>query len=170
MRYAIADPNEFLVITGACIKTVKITKSAWVWPLQKFQRFSVQPNDYELFLQYTTQEKYQISFPVVFTVGPDVRTPQAAEDDVAGPENDKVSPLAKYAILLAHKPNANGSQVQHLIRGIIEGETRALVLTMTLEEILTQQVTFKKTVSDNIQAKLNQFGLRVYNGEVKDLR
>jgi uncharacterized membrane protein YqiK len=41
---------------------------------------------------------------------------------------------------------------------------------MTLEEILTQQVNFKKTVSGNIQAKFDQFGLRVYNGEVKDLR
>jgi flotillin len=170
MRYAIADPNEFLAITGACIETVKITKRAWVWPFQRFQRFSVQPNDYELALQYTTQEKYQILFPVVFTVGPDVKTLPAAEDDIAGPENNKVSPLEKYAILLAHDANTDSSEVQNLIKGIIEGETRALVLTMTLGEILTQQVSFKKTVSDNIQAKLDQFGLRVYNGEVKDLR
>jgi flotillin len=82
MRYAIADPKEFLAITGACIETVKITKRASVWPFQSFQRFSVQPNDYELALQYKTQEKYQISFPVFFTVGPDVKTLPAAEDDM----------------------------------------------------------------------------------------
>jgi hypothetical protein len=35
MVYTIASPDEYLAITGAGIKTVKITKSAWVWPLQR---------------------------------------------------------------------------------------------------------------------------------------
>jgi flotillin len=35
MVYRIAHPDEYLAITGAMVDTVKITKSAWVWPLQR---------------------------------------------------------------------------------------------------------------------------------------
>jgi len=33
--YTIASPDEYLAITGAGVKTVKICKSAWVWPMQR---------------------------------------------------------------------------------------------------------------------------------------
>jgi hypothetical protein len=35
MVYTIASPDEYLAITGAGIKTLKIVKSAWVWPFQR---------------------------------------------------------------------------------------------------------------------------------------
>jgi hypothetical protein len=35
MVYTIASPDEYLAITGAGVKTLKITKSAWVWPFQR---------------------------------------------------------------------------------------------------------------------------------------
>jgi hypothetical protein len=46
MVYAIADANEYLVITGSGIEDVKITKKAWVWPFQRCSRISVLPDDY----------------------------------------------------------------------------------------------------------------------------
>ncbi|KAM5343246.1 hypothetical protein ACJ41O_014212 [Fusarium nematophilum] len=72
MAYRISAPDEYLAITGMGVKTVKITKAAWVWPLQSCTRFSVQPHDYAMDLQAMTKEKLQFSLPVVFTVGPDV--------------------------------------------------------------------------------------------------
>jgi flotillin len=72
MVYTIASPDEYLAITGAGIKTVKITKSAWIWPFQRCQRFCIQPRDYSLSLQAMSKEKLQFMLPVVFTVGPDV--------------------------------------------------------------------------------------------------
>lgn len=36
--YVIASPDEYLAITGAGVKSVKITKSAWVWPFQRVSR------------------------------------------------------------------------------------------------------------------------------------
>lgn len=35
MVYTVASPNEYLAVTGAGIKTVKIVKATWVWPFQR---------------------------------------------------------------------------------------------------------------------------------------
>ena len=51
MSYRIAAPDEYLAITGLHVKNVRITKAAWVWPLQRCYRFSVQPHDYAMNLQ-----------------------------------------------------------------------------------------------------------------------
>lgn len=35
MVYKVAKADEYLAITGMMVDTVKITKSAWIWPLQR---------------------------------------------------------------------------------------------------------------------------------------
>jgi flotillin len=47
MVYTIASPDEYLAITGAGIKTLKIVKSAWVWPFQRVSTFRTYPVDLE---------------------------------------------------------------------------------------------------------------------------
>lgn len=37
--YKVSAPDEYLAITGMGIATVKISKSALVWPFQRFIRF-----------------------------------------------------------------------------------------------------------------------------------
>jgi flotillin len=81
-----------------------------------------------------------------------------------------VSPLEKYAMFPTNAKNPNSSHVQSIVKGIIEGETRVLVTGMVIEGILADLTSFKKTLSNNIQAELDQFGLKVYNAEVKELR
>ncbi|PVH87734.1 putative Flotillin-like protein 1 [Cadophora sp. DSE1049] len=184
MGYVIASPDEYLAITGAGVKSLRIVKSAWVWPLQRCKRFSIQPNDYSMNLQAMTREKLQFLLPVVFTVGPDVnqRGANAGQAPVDGgrvedaPE-DHGDALMKYAMLLAEaETNSKGaanSTKQHLeniIKGIIEGETRVLVSSMTMEEIFAQRDEFKKKIFKNIQGELSQFGLKIYNANVKELR
>src|ERR1700712_2077034 len=125
MVYAIASPDEYLAITGAGIKTLKIVKAAWVWPFQRVrifaypwlvwnthefqcQRFSIQPHDYSMNLQAMTREKLQFLLPVVFTVGPDVnqrgaiagQSPRDTGNVDHNPE-DHGDALMKYAMLLA---------------------------------------------------------------------
>ena len=39
MSYRVSAPDEYLAITGAGVRTVKITKAAWVWPLQRCVKF-----------------------------------------------------------------------------------------------------------------------------------
>ncbi|KAH8816332.1 putative Flotillin-like protein 1 [Xylogone sp. PMI_703] len=182
MVYTIATPDEYLAITGAGIQTVKICKSAWVWPWQRCQRFSIQPQDYSMQLQAMTREKLQLILPVVFTVGPDVnnrgdharRSTQATDGGI--PE-DRGDALMKFAMLLAdtdikgQKSQENRKQhIESIVKGIIEGETRVLVSGLTMEEIFTEREEFKRRIFRNIQSELDQFGLKIYNANVKELR
>ncbi|KAK5992011.1 Flotillin-like protein 2 [Cladobotryum mycophilum] len=192
MSYRISAPDEYLAITGMGIRTVKITKAAWVWPFQRCTRFSVQPHDYAMDLQAMTKEKLQFSLPVVFTVGPDINQrgannryhphPTEAEsshdidhheEEVA--REDKGDALVKYAMLLAHSDTSDGKanqrvHVENIVKGIIEGETRVLVSGMTMEEIFTEREVFKRRIFRNIQSELQQFGLKIYNSNVKELK
>ncbi|KAI2467776.1 hypothetical protein F4781DRAFT_433004 [Annulohypoxylon bovei var. microspora] len=186
MSYKIASPDEYLAITGMNIKNVHITKAAWVLPFQRCTRFSVQPHDYAMNLQAMTKEKLQFLLPVVFTIGPDVnnrganaKVPRSDADSHAGQhehnhnnDEDRGDSLMKYAMLLAESTsNKNGPQhPENIVKGIIEGETRVLVSSMTMEEIFTEREEFKRRIFRNIQGELDQFGLKIYNANVKELK
>ena len=149
MRYAIADPSEYLAITGANVARVKITKKAIVYPLQRVLRISIRPFDLSLNLQAMTLEKLQFSLPAVFTIGP----------------YDEMASLEKYAGLLTDHGEATAtggvSHVQDIVRGIIEGETRVIVSSMTMEEIFKERQLFKQKIRQNVQSELDQFGLHM---------
>ncbi|KAI1439072.1 hypothetical protein GGR50DRAFT_690836 [Xylaria sp. CBS 124048] len=181
MPYKIAAPDEYLAITGMSIKNVRITKTAWVWPFQKCTRFSVQPHDYAMDLKAMTKEKLQFLLPVVFTIGPDVNA-RGANASLSGAESfideshahdeDRGDALLKYAMLLADSSDNDqrAHYLENIVKGIIEGETRVLVSSMTMEEIFTGREVFKKRIFQNIQGELSQFGLKIYNANVKELK
>lgn len=101
-----------------------------------------------------TQEKLMLIVPVVFTIGPE----------------DKPESLQKYASLLTGTSDGadqselassmdNRNNVRRIVKGIIEGETRVLVSTMTAEEVFTNRALFKANVTNNVQTELSKFGL-----------
>ncbi|KAI9753976.1 MAG: hypothetical protein M4579_004906 [Chaenotheca gracillima] len=175
MYYAIAEPNQYLAITGAGVNVegkIKIKKKAFVWPVQRCTRMSISPFDFSLHLQAMTIEKLQFALPAVFTIGPE----------------DTLPALRKYAALLTGDghgtsiakdhgkgkdhviaPTSNG-HVQDIVKGIIEGETRVIVSGMTMEQIFKDRQIFKEMVIQNVQRELDQFGLRIYNANVKELQ
>ncbi|KAH0542045.1 hypothetical protein FGG08_003510 [Glutinoglossum americanum] len=167
MWYHISEPNSYLAITGGGIETVRIVKKAFVMPWQKVAKISISPFDFSLSLQAMTIEKLQFSLPAVFTIGPD----------------DNREALEKYAVLLSGsadggapttksgKATSTGrSHVQDIVKGIIEGETRVIVSGMSMEEIFKERQIFKQKVIQNVQSELDQFGLRIYNANVKELQ
>jgi flotillin len=100
-----------------------------------------------------TREKLQFLLPVVFTVGPDVNQrgqlpghpPSQADSSLnhaSYPEEnqeDHGDALMKYAMLLADaeeskNPGGRSQHIENIVKGIIEGETRVLVSSMTMEE------------------------------------
>lgn len=116
-----------------------------------------------------TVEKLKFSLPAVFTIGP----------------ADNMESLQKYAVLLTGesdgRPTAPASQgavsvaagrnhVQDIVKGIIEGETRSIVSTMTMEELFRERKVFKDKVIQQVQSELAEFGLRIYNANVKELQ
>lgn len=146
--------------------------------MSQVQRFSIQPRDYELSLQAMTKEKLQLNIPVVFTIGPDVNrrgeNARRGEQPHEIESEDGGDALMKFSMLLAEGESRNAADPQDHLRkivvGIIEGETRVLVSSMSIEKIFTERESFKKDIFKNIQAELGQFGLRIYNANVKELK
>jgi flotillin len=175
MFYSISEPSEYLAITGAGIPNVRITKKAFVWPLQRVQRISITPFDFSLNLQAMTVEKLQFSLPAVFTIGPEynMEALQKYALLLTGPSrrggggaNGKGKAAAQSGAGTAASAgtgnNSGGrNHVQDIVKGIIEGETRVIVSSMTMEEIFKERQIFKRKVIQNVQSELDQFGLRM---------
>ncbi|KAL8935408.1 MAG: hypothetical protein Q9216_005441 [Gyalolechia sp. 2 TL-2023] len=80
-------------------------------------------------------EKLQFCLPAVFTIGP----------------ADNTESLCRYAKILTGKmanktkevTATSRNHVQDIVKGIIEGETRVIVSSMTMEEIFKEREVFK---------------------------
>ncbi|XP_059303508.1 flotillin-like protein 6 [Lycium ferocissimum] len=152
--YIVAGPSEMLAITGNGIKEIRLKKKHFLWPLQKCATLDISPVNYSFEVQAMSAEKLPFVLPAVFTIGPQLD------------ENNES--LIKYAQLVSsHDKNSN--HVKELVKGIIEGETRVLAASMTMEQIFKGTKEFKKEVFEKVQLELNQFGLYIYNANVKQL-
>lgn len=167
MWFHVSEPNSYLAVTGIGIEKVKIIKKCFVLPFQKVTKISITPFDFSMALQAMTSEKLQFALPAVFTIGPD----------------DTQEALCKYAVLLTGDSDGQmqtgtrggtvptgRNHVQDIVKGIIEGETRSIVSNMTMEELFNNRRLFKAQVIECVQKELDQFGLRIYNANVKELQ
>ncbi|KAL5706241.1 Flotillin-like protein 4 [Ranunculus cassubicifolius] len=151
--YRVANATEYLVITGWGIPDVKLAKKALILPFQSCSVFDVSPVNYTFEVQAMSAEKLPFILPAVFTIGP---------------QADSMESLLKYAKLLSpHDRQSNN--IKDLVQGVIEGETRVLAASMTMEEIFRGTKAFKKEVFDKVQLELDQFGLLIYNANIKQL-
>ncbi|KAL9439990.1 hypothetical protein AB3S75_018786 [Citrus x aurantiifolia] len=153
MYYKVAGASQFLAITGSGIDDVKLAKKAFIWPFQRCTVFDITPVNYDFEVQAMSAEKLEFKLPAVFTIGP-------REDD-----SDS---LLRYAKLIAPK-DRNSVHVREIVKGIIEGETRVLAASMTMEEVFKGTKQFKQEVFGKVQLELNQFGLVIYNANIKQL-
>ncbi|OMO90754.1 Band 7 protein [Corchorus olitorius] len=151
--FRVASASQYLAITGVGIKDIKLAKKAWIFPGQSYTRFDVTPENYTFEVQAMSAEKLPFILPAAFTIGPRV---------------DDHESLLKYAKLMSpHDKRSN--HVTELVQGVIEGETRVLAASMTMEAIFKGTKEFKKEVFEKVQLELNQFGLLIYNANVKQL-
>ncbi|KAK7311894.1 hypothetical protein RJT34_10350 [Clitoria ternatea] len=151
--YKVANASEYLVITGVGIEDIKLAKKAWVLPGQSYTVLDLSPVNYTFEVQAMSAEKLPFLLPAVFTIGPRIEDHES---------------LVKYAKLLSSHDKLS-SHVNELVQGVIEGETRVLAASMTMEEIFKGTKQFKQEVFEKVQLELNQFGLLIYNANVKQL-
>lgn len=86
-------------------------------------------------------------------------------DFTIGPRADDEECLLRYAEIIS--PHDEFSHhVNELAMSVIEGQTRVLAASMTMEEIFKGTKPFEPAVSKNVQLELNQFGLIVYSANV----
>ncbi|KAL2632565.1 hypothetical protein R1flu_004044 [Riccia fluitans] len=152
MKYMIAKPSEYLIITGSGISDIKLVKKGWIWPMQSARSFDISPMNYSFDVHAMSIEKLPFTLPAVFTIGP----------------RDDHESLKRYAKLIASH-DMSGHHVTDLIKGVVEGETRVLAAGMSMEEVFKGTKTFKQAVFDKVQLELDQFGLHIYNANIKQL-
>ncbi|XP_010244754.1 PREDICTED: flotillin-like protein 4 [Nelumbo nucifera] len=151
--YRVASASQYLAITGVGIDDIKLEKKAWILPGQSYTVFDISPVNYTFEVQAMSAEKLPFILPAVFTIGP------RADDETS---------LLKYAKLMSAHDKLS-AHVKELVKGVIEGETRVLAASMTMEEIFKGTKEFKQEVFEKVQLELNQFGLLIYNANVKQL-
>lgn len=177
-RYKVSDPDQYLVRTGWGIKDIAVSKTGFHWPLQKYQFLSMKPKTYSFELHAMSKEKLSFILPGVFTIGP--------QDD---PES-----IEKYARYLMHREDSflgsswgslfggkkegqsndpqgtqANSHMDALVRGMIEGETRVLAAQMEIEELFNNRTKFKEDIVEKVSEELKQFGLKIFNANIKEL-
>ncbi|KAJ3180770.1 hypothetical protein HK101_009940 [Irineochytrium annulatum] len=130
-----------------------LTKKWFVKWGQRVVRFSMTPINYTLSLSAMSQEKLEFVLPAVFTIGP----------------KDEPEFLHKYAHLLADTATKRPDHLEELIRGIIEGEMRVIAASLTIEEIFKDRKPVKDSIMHGVQSELDQFGLVIYNANIKQL-
>jgi flotillin len=135
--YHAAEPNSYLVITGAGVKGLKLTKKAMVYPFQKVAKISITPFHFTTDLQAMTSEKLQVCLPAVFTIGP----------------KDEQESLVKYAGLMTDSTSdagvASREHIQAIIMGIVEGETRSVVSNITMKELFEKRSLYRTKVVEH---------------------
>ena len=153
--YLVSPPNCYIAVTGIRIDDIKIVKKWWRHPLQRALMFDISPQNYKFDLHAMSIEKLEFMMPGVFTIGPNLSTNQ----------DDNIRELTKYARFLA-----GDDSLEMLVLGIIEGTARVCSSSMTIEEIFNNRVAFKDKIILGVNDELEQFGLKVYNANIKELQ
>mmetsp|Transcript_11217 Transcript_11217/g.19175 ORF Transcript_11217/g.19175 Transcript_11217/m.19175 type:complete len:466 (-) Transcript_11217:57-1454(-) len=152
-RYKVSKPEQFLVRTGLGIKDMSISRTGIVFPFQDYSFISMHPATYQFNLHNMSREKVEFNLPVVFTISP------------AHPLEDPEA-FKRYAQMMNDLPPED---VEQIVRGVVEGETRGLTANLTVEEMFNSKEKFKSEVVNKIEIDLQKLGLRVLNANIKEM-
>lgn len=152
-RYHVSAPYEYLIKTGLGIKDLRINKKTLLWPFQRITRVDLRPVNYSFTLHNMSKEKIEFALPMNFTFGP------------VNPLEDQDGFL-RYARLMH---DSSPDTLTKTILGVVEGETRGLTSTLTVEEMFSAREKFKTEVLDKIKVHLHNLGLNLYNANIREL-
>ncbi|CAG9951021.1 unnamed protein product [Clonostachys rosea f. rosea IK726] len=149
------------------VETVKITKAAWIWPFRDAcasacNRMTMHgPAGHDQGEASILSARRLHSRSRCQPAGANTQHYEAASEEDPRRRwrrEDRGDALMKYAMLLADSDTSSKNPQQqvhvgNIVKGIIEGETRVLVSSMTMEEIFTEREVFKKRIFRNIRVK-----------------
>ena len=155
-RYKRCPSNKVLVIYGRTAKGQSAKTihggGAFIMPLlQGYTFLSLEPLAIEVDLRSAlAKNNIRVSVPSTFTVGISVKQEllQNAAERLLGLRNEEIISRAE---------------------DIIIGQLRAVIATMTIEEINKDRETFLISVNSNVNEELNKIGLDVINVNVRDI-
>ncbi|MDR1422914.1 MAG: hypothetical protein LBI64_08655 [Coriobacteriales bacterium] len=156
IRYKVAKSNQALVITGGKRGLRVLTAGgALVPPIVRRHEFF--PLDVMTVISDNKETQTKTVVPVVVTwtaqLKPDVETPGSLEKAVMG---------------FIGKGSAD---IERSLQQTLEGEMRAVVATLTPEEVIEGREKFKNDVEGNVKARMEELGFKLISlniTEVKD--
>ncbi|GLV42738.1 Flotillin 1 [Carabus blaptoides fortunei] len=154
--FVTCGPNEALVVSGCCYAKPLLVPGgrAFVWPtIQQVQRISL--NTMTL----------QVESPTVYTSqGVPISVTGIAQVKIQGQNEEML--LAACEQFLG-KPE---SEIRHIALVTLEGHQRAIMGSMTVEEIYKDRKKFSKQVFEVASSDLVNMGITVVSYTLKDIR
>ncbi|XP_055702250.1 flotillin-1 isoform X3 [Phlebotomus papatasi] len=154
--FVTCGPNEALVVSGCCYMKPLLVPGgrAFVWPsVQRVQRISL--NTMTL----------QVESPCVYTSqGVPISVTGIAQVKIQGQNEDMLLTACEQFL---GKPE---SEIQHIALVTLEGHQRAIMGSMTVEEIYKDRKKFSKQVFEVASSDLVNMGITVVSYTLKDIR
>lgn len=113
--------------------------------------------NYSLDLKVMSAEKLPFVLPAVYTIG-------------VNKDDEKSLHIYCRNFVNTDSESQIDSKVRNVVMGIIEGETRVVISTLSIEELFKSRKAFLDTVVPLIQGELAPLGLKLYNMNLKELQ
>ncbi|EDV55887.1 uncharacterized protein Dere_GG22345, isoform A [Drosophila erecta] len=154
--FVTCGPNEALVVSGCCYMKPLLVPGgrAFVWPVgQQVQRISL--NTMTL----------QVESPCVYTSqGVPISVTGIAQVKVQGQNEDMLLTACEQFL------GKSEAEINHIALVTLEGHQRAIMGSMTVEEIYKDRKKFSKQVFEVASSDLANMGITVVSYTIKDLR
>ncbi|KAJ8922360.1 hypothetical protein NQ315_004303 [Exocentrus adspersus] len=154
--FVTCGPNEALVISGCCYSKPLLVPGgrAFIWPsIQRIQRIS-------------------LNTMTLIVDSPTVYTSQGVPISVTGIAQVKIQGQNEEMLLAACEQFLGKSEheIQHIALVTLEGHQRAIMGSMTVEEIYKDRKKFSKQVFEVASSDLVNMGITVVSYTLKDIR
>jgi flotillin len=159
-RYKRCPPDKIMVISGKVGKGASGRRSArcihggaaFIVPVaQDFQFLDLTPITMDIDLRGAlSQQNIRINVPSTFTVG--ISTDEGIMENAA--ERLLGIPI---------------EQIKRITEDIIFGQTRVVIATMRIEEIIANRDKFVENIMSGVEVELKKIGLKLINVNVKDI-
>jgi flotillin len=146
--YKICSPSQYIVITGLGINKIKLVKKQWILPGQQYNIINISPKIYEIKFTVMSSEMIQFIIKINFIIGPKL----------------KIDDFELYVQLFY-----NSKDINKIIEEIIEGKIRDNISLLNIKTIFENIKHFKSDIYDKVQIELNQFGLKIYSINLKQI-
>ncbi|XP_068917941.1 flotillin-1 isoform X1 [Tenebrio molitor] len=154
--FVTCGPNEALVISGCCYSKPLLVPGgrAFIWPtIQRIQRIC-------------------LNTMTLIVDSPTVYTSQGVPISVTGIAQVKIQGQNEEMLLAACEQflGKSESEIQHIALVTLEGHQRAIMGSMTVEEIYKDRKKFSKQVFEVASSDLVNMGITVVSYTLKDIR
>jgi hypothetical protein len=150
-RYKRCRPNQYLITEDLKCNTsryLKVSKSGFILPFQKYKIINIYPKIYNLNINYTYNENIQFKFPIELIIDP------------INP-NDNINKFIKYSELVDYKndkENLEFNNIDNTIYNIINHNIYTTYPKFYKNKFLQNSHKIKDNIISNISEDLNKFG------------